>query len=68
MRDASTKIIGKQPWLLTLTFFCKVIRLVYRSKKETGPPREFSEQEKAIAENAYKLLDKWKTPPGTAIG
>ena len=46
-------------------FFCEVIRLIYRSKKETEPPREFSEQEKAIAENAYKLLDKWKTPPGT---
>ena len=50
-------------------FFCKVIRLVYRFvfriKKETEPAKEFSEQEKAIAENAYKLLDKWKTPPGT---
>ena len=46
-------------------FFCKVIRRIYRSKKETESPKELSEQEKAIAENAYKLLDKWKTPPGT---
>ena len=46
-------------------FFCEVIRLVYPSKKETESPKELSEQEKAIAENAYKLLDKWKTPPGT---
>ena len=45
-------------------FFCEVIRLIYRSKKEPEHPREFSEQEKAIAENAYKLLDKWKTLPG----
>ena len=46
-------------------FFCEVIRLIYRSKKETEPAKEFCEQEKAIAENAYKLLDKWKIPPGT---
>ena len=45
-------------------FFCEVIRLIYRSKKETESPREFSEQDKSIAENAYKLLDTWKTPPG----
>ena len=46
-------------------FFCEVIRLIYRSKKETEFPREFSEQDKAIAQNAYKLLDTWKTLPGT---
>ncbi|MCE2432801.1 MAG: ATP-binding protein [Candidatus Latescibacteria bacterium] len=46
-------------------FFCEVIRLIYRSKKEPEHPREFSERDKAIAENAYKLLDTWKTPPGT---
>ena len=46
-------------------FFCEVIRLIYRSKKETESPKEFSEQEKAIAENAYKLLDNWRTLPGT---
>lgn len=46
-------------------FFCEVIRLRYPQKKETESPKEFSEREKAIAENAYKLLDKWETPPGT---
>ena len=46
-------------------FFCEVIRLIYRSKKETEFPREFSEQDKAIAQNAYKLLDTWKTLPST---
>ncbi len=45
-------------------FFCEVIRIIYRSKKETEPAKEFSEQDKAIAENAYKLLNQWKTPPG----
>ena len=62
-RDASPKSL-ESSLSSNPDFFCKVIRLVYRSKKETGPPREFSEQEKAIAENAYKLLDKWETPPG----
>ena len=46
-------------------FFCKVIRFRYPQKKETESPKEFSKQEKAIAENAYKLLDKWRIPPGT---
>lgn len=46
-------------------FFCEVIRLIYRSKKATESPKEFSEQDKAIAENAYKLLDNWRTLPGT---
>ena len=46
-------------------FFCEVIRLIYRSEKETEPAKEFSEQEKAVAENAYKLLDNWMTLPGT---
>ena len=45
-------------------FFCEVIRLIYRSKKETESAKEFSEQDKTIAENAYKLLNQWKTPPG----
>ena len=45
-------------------FFCEVIRLRYPSKKEMESPKEFGKREKVIAENAYKLLDKWKTPPG----
>ena len=46
-------------------FFCEVIRPIYPQKKATESPKEFSEREKAIAENAYKLLDEWNTPPGT---
>ena len=63
-RDASPKSL-ENGLSSNPDFFCKVIRRVYRSKKETGSPKEFSERDKAIAENAYKLLDKWKTPPGT---
>jgi len=46
-------------------FFCEVIRLIYRSKKEDQPSREPTEESKAIATNASRLLREWKTPPGT---
>ena len=63
-RDASPKSLESR-LSSDPEFFCKVIRLRYPKKKETESPKEFSEQEKTIAENAYELLDKWKTPPGT---
>ncbi len=46
-------------------FFCEVIRLIYRSKKDEQSPREPTEKSKAIATNAWRLLHEWKTPPGT---
>lgn len=46
-------------------FFCEVIRLIYRSKKEDQSQREPTEESKAIAINAWWLLHEWKTPPGT---
>ena len=46
-------------------FFCEVIQLIYRSKKEDQPPKEPTEESKATATNAWRLLHKWKTPPGT---
>ncbi len=46
-------------------FFCEVIRIVYRSKKENTFNNEPSEDLKAIAMNAGRLLHEWKTPPGT---
>lgn len=46
-------------------FFCEVIRLIYRSKKENKPSAESTEELKAIATNAWRLLHEWKTPPGT---
>lgn len=46
-------------------FFCEVIRLIYRSNQEDQPSGEPSEELKAIATNAWRLLHEWKTPPGT---
>jgi len=45
-------------------FFCEVIRLIYRSKKEQQPSKELTEESKALATNAWRLLHEWKTPPG----
>lgn len=45
-------------------FFCEVIRLVFRSKKEEQTIEEPTEQTKRIATNAYHLLSKWRMPPG----
>jgi hypothetical protein len=47
------------------TFFCEVIRLIYRSKKEKKSDKEPSEQEKSIATNVWRLLYEWGTPPGS---
>lgn len=46
-------------------FFCEVIRLIYRSKNKVRPAEEPSEESKAIAMNASRLLLGWKTPPGS---
>jgi len=62
-REASPKLLEKR--LATdPAFFCEVIRLIYRSKKETTPDKEPSKEEQAVATNAWRLLDKWQTPPG----
>ena len=45
-------------------FFCEVIRLVFRSKKEERPAEEVIEKRKNIATNASRLLRGWRTPPG----
>ncbi|MFT3895626.1 MAG: hypothetical protein QM730_28730 [Anaerolineales bacterium] len=47
------------------SFFCELIRLLYRSKKAEKSKTEPSESEKAIATNAWTLLHEWKTLPGT---
>ncbi len=46
-------------------FFCQIIQLIYRSKKEGHSPKEPTEESKTIAENAWRLLREWETPPGT---
>lgn len=45
-------------------FFSEVIRLIYRSKKKDQSSKEPTEDTKAIATNAWRLLHEWKTPPG----
>jgi len=50
-------------------FFSELIRMVYRSSKEGPTDVEPTEEQKAIAQNAYRLLHEWKTVPGmTANG
>ncbi len=46
-------------------FFCEMIRLVRRSKREAPPSEEPTDQDRA---NASKLLFVWRTPPGTVDG
>jgi hypothetical protein len=45
-------------------FFCEVIRLVYLAKNDerVEPP---TEEVSRIATNAYRLLNHWRTPPGS---
>jgi len=45
-------------------FFCEVIRLIYRSKKTDIATNNPSDETKAVATNASRLLHKWRTPPG----
>jgi len=50
-------------------FFCELIRIVYRSEKTPQEINEKStEQQKAVAENAWRLLREWQTLPGTVAG
>jgi hypothetical protein len=49
-------------------FFCEGIGLLYRSKKETKSAREPTEQDKMIATNVWRLLNDWRTLPGTQRG
>ena len=47
-------------------FFADLLALIYRSRKEQSDSAETpTEKQKAKAENAYTLLYKWKTIPGT---
>jgi len=46
-------------------FFCEIIRLIYKSDKKDKSEKKPTDQQKAIAINAYRLLSEWRTPPGT---
>ncbi|MCL4550127.1 MAG: hypothetical protein M1495_16345 [Bacteroidetes bacterium] len=47
------------------SFFCELIRKIYRSKKASAVASEPTETDKAIATRAWELLYHWQTPPGT---
>lgn len=47
-------------------FFIELIGLIFRSEKDKEKPRaEPTSEQKAIAQNAYKLLRVWRRVPGT---
>lgn len=54
----------EQKMAIDSSFFVEVIRYAYRSKKEEKLDVELSDNNQAIALNAYRLLNEWKTPPG----
>ena len=45
-------------------FFCELIRLIYHSNKVAEATNHSSEHTKAMATNAWRLLQQWHTPPG----
>ena len=53
------KILANDP-----EFFCELIKLIYYSQNENKPRSEPSEEENAIATNAWRLLHHWQIPPG----
>lgn len=46
-------------------FFCEIIRIVFRSKKEESRDRSRTDLERNNAQNAFRLLHNWRTVPGT---
>ncbi|MGI9346101.1 MAG: hypothetical protein ACR2PW_07555 [Gammaproteobacteria bacterium] len=46
-------------------FFCEVIRLLYRSTKDDQQTQAATEESRAIATNAWRLMQAWQMPPGT---
>ncbi len=44
-------------------FFCEVIRVAFKSKKEVA--EDITEERQKVASNAYRLLRTWNKPPGT---
>jgi hypothetical protein len=63
-RQASPKILESR--LATdPAFFCEIVRLVFRSKHGADRPVPTPEDAPTIAANAYRLLSKWRMPPGT---
>lgn len=47
-------------------FFCEVIRRTFKSDKEEVH-RNPSDEERLIAQNAFRLFHEWRIPPGTTV-
>lgn len=62
---------GAEPTLLEYklandpNFFCELIQLMFRSKNDDSSNTEIPDDKRAIARNAWNLLDQWSTSPGT---
>jgi hypothetical protein len=46
-------------------FFCELIRAVFKSTHKASQSQTPTEAQQKIAENGYRLLREWQTPPGT---
>lgn len=44
-------------------FFCQIIQLLYRYRGKAAPSTSPSKEAQAVASNAWKLLNGWRTPP-----
>ena len=44
--------------------FCEIIQLIYKSENDEKKDVIFDKDKQKIAEHAWSLLKKWKTPPG----
>ncbi len=47
------------------SFFHDIVKICFRSERDRDKPLEIDEQKKGVAEQAYRLLHNWHTPPGT---
>lgn len=47
------------------SFFCEVIRVIFRSTKAVEDSTPKTAEDPEIARNAYRLLSEWRTPPGS---
>jgi hypothetical protein len=46
-------------------FFCDVIQLMFRSKRDGESSEALTKNRHALASNAFRLLQNWSTPPGS---
>jgi len=53
--------MGSEPSL-----FCEIISTVFRSTDKAKSDLESTPEQQALADNAFRLLHNWRTPPGTA--